>query len=295
MIRQLLSLLTLSIAVSLAIGYAMTPASTLAVELLQAFGEPRLKEFAARGAPRAYLALTGNKAMLLLPWIVAGVAIAILARVGLWLWVKPQAIPKKITLRDEAGGTVTMYASPLSHDPGIRFFKTHADGPKLEGASEFENELFQLIASYHGMPARADFDSSSDTLLVDHVRSAYAHVIGTHSPGSLAAALVIAHQCGKVTVYEEKSGRWTASSDKFAQQSLVLVRQVRSFYHLVPAFRMELMRALQILASNNVPIDLPEDVREIIRAVRIADLAGAEPTFVSTDVSSGKDSCQQRL
>lgn len=289
MIRQLVSLLTLSIAVSLVIGYASTPAATLAAELARAFGEQRLMEIAARGAPRAYMELSGFKALKLLPWILIGVGIAVLARLGLWLWVKPQAIPEKIILRDEAGGTVTMYASPLSHDPGIRFFKTHTDRPLLEGASEFENELFQLMASYEGMPAEADADSASHTLLIDHLRSAYAHVAEHHSPGSLAATLVIAHHCGKVAVYLEEGGTWRAASDKFPQQSLVVVRQVRSFYRLAPAFRVELMRALQILASNNFPIDLPEEVRETIRAVRIADMAGVSTTVGNPGLKEGKE------
>lgn len=276
MIRQLLSLLLLLVAVSLAIGYSMMPTSRLAVELVREFGQARTMEIAALGGPRAYLSLIGAKQFALLPWVLAGMGIAILARVGLWFWVKPPATPERMTLVDEAGGTVTMFASPLSHDPGIRFLEKSSDCILSDRATDFENELYQLMASHADLPFQADDSGASEQLLTDHIRSAYAHIVAEQGVGSIAATLLVAHHCGKVLAYVKDKGRWKAVSDKFAQQSLIVVRRVRSFYHLAPQYRAELMRGLQILATNNYPVDLPDEVRDTIRAVRIADMVGNE-------------------
>lgn len=276
MIRQLLSIFLLLVAVCLSIGYAVTPAAQLATRLAQVFGEGRLLEIAARGGPRAYLSLVGEKLVQVSPWVLVGMAVAVLARVGLWLWSKPPKVPKKLTLVDEAGGTVTMHANPLSHDPGIRFLEKGVGGLVLDGATEFENELFQLIGGYRGIPLEADENSASKELLIDHIRSAYSHVAKNQGAGSIAATLVLAYHSGKILAYVCDGGKWSASSDKFAQQSLIVVRRVRSFYRLPQLFRSELMRGLQILATNSYPVDLPDEVRETIRTVRIADMAGAD-------------------
>jgi hypothetical protein len=271
MIRQLFSLATLLTAASLVVAWCLMPNSTLANDVVQAFGEQDAIAIAAQGSARAFLALQCKSAADLFPWFAAGMLAASVARAGLWLWTRPAEVPEKIILRDEAGGTVTMYANPLSHDPGIRFLSDETPKTYLEGATDFENELFQLIAATGSMPA--ELSRGMAVTLQEHVRSAYTHIVQTHGPGSLASSLVIAYQCGKVVAFQSEKGAWVAVSDKFPQQSMVVVRRTRSFYKLAPALREELMRCLGILASNWFPVDLPEEIREVIRSVRISDMS----------------------
>jgi hypothetical protein len=183
-------------------------------------------------------------------------------------------------LADEAGGTVKMYASHLSHDPGIRFLSGHAKDVRLDGATEFEKEVFQFISDAGPIPF--DIENVAAGALLDHVRSAYSHVVNVYGPGSLAAALSISFQSGKVHCYKQKNGRWNLISDKFAQQSMVIVRRMRTYYKLPKAFRRELMLGLGILSSNSVPEELSDEVREIIRAVRIADMGTGVPMSAVT-------------
>jgi hypothetical protein len=134
-----------------------------------------------------------------------GGAAAVVAWLGLWKWTKPQEAPKEMTLADEAGGTVNL-RQPPEPDPGIRFLSGHSKGALLAGASEYEGEVFQFIADAGPIPF--EMDNISAGTLVDHVRSAYTHVVEIYGPGSLAAALSISYQCGKVHCYSQKNGRW---------------------------------------------------------------------------------------
>jgi hypothetical protein len=238
---------------------------------VRAVAEENVVEVASSGPARAFLQLQFFNLIKLAPWFVVGMVSAAIARAGLWHWTRPQEQPEKVTLRDEAGGTVTMRDCALNHDPGIRFLEVIKTDAALEGASEFEREMFSYIVGAGFRPAAIEQDDGLS--LEAHVRSSYGHVLAKHPAGSLCAALVIAYQTGKVTSFNLDGRHWVLASDKFAQQSMVVVRRMRSFYKLPNAFRAELMRCLGILASNSMPTDLPDEIREVIRAVRIAEMA----------------------
>lgn len=285
MIRQLTSLLALSIGASIGVAYVATPMSSIAADLVDILGPVAAVDLAAHGSWPAYLALQTAKIKTALPWFTLGAGIAVAARTGLWLWTSAAPDPEKVVLRDEAGGTVQMYGSNLSHDPGIRFLSVGPNDRQLSGANEFENELFAAICEQNRMPA--DLNGDHGQLLCDAVESAWLHVVRTHGAGSLASMLLISHQSGKRLAYQKSDKGWVAASDKFAQQSLVVVRRMRTFYKLPNQIRDDLMRCLSVLSSHWVPTDMPEELRNAVRDVRIADMQPASKAGGAAKRGSG--------
>lgn len=280
MIRQILSLLSLLIAASLCIGYVALPKARIVAQVAEYVSPDGLLQLVVRGAWPTYVSLQLFRFQSVGVWFGAGIALALFARIGLWWWNRSPDEPKEMRLRDEAGGTVTMFQGTLNHDPGIRFVSVPPNAPRIDLASDFENEMFAFVTAAEGLPANIEGDQRA--LLADHVRSAYRYVLNEHKPGSMATMLLVAYQTGKVLSAVKKGGAWVMVSDKFAQQSMVIVRRFRGYYSLAPAERAQLMRCLSILATRWVPVDLSDEDHDLVRVVRIADMAqGAKRTTAS--------------
>lgn len=264
--------LTLSLAALLfGAAYTVLPSSLVVVRAINLIGWDETVALSERGRGEVLKALFTAELMAALPWLLLGVSLAMMLRIGLRMWQREPAPPASAKVVDPAGVEVELFGATFDHVPAMSRVKL-APMPASTlpaGATELQRQAFAAIAAVEGIPA--DVQGAHRESLLNHTRRIYDKAVELYGAASLEATAAVLHDLGKLLTYERRDGKWVETYPFHDNLTLIVMKRLPAFWRLTPDERARISSAMNVLCTKQTPADLEPELRTAVNAVRALD------------------------
>jgi hypothetical protein len=256
----------------------LQPPGWVAVRAVEVLGGDAAAHWAQQGRPVLLLHLLAREIVLALPWLAAGMALALSLRALLARWQAGASFDAAQRVIDAAGVEFTMAGCGFSHAPNYgRLPLAPMPASQLPpGAGEFERQAFAALAAVPEV-ARA----------AETARAEYAAAVADAGPAALPTIVAVARHLGDAARSADVAHAGVSAA--------IAATRLPAFWRLPAAGRDRLITALALRGGAQRPVDLDSELARIAARFESAERCGPSSSSSPGCAATGREAVNAAL